>query len=163
MERKSNRIPRFPWITEDGYLDFSKIPMDSVLRQSLSPDITEFGSACRMLGALQESGRTEAGIYLVGLFYHFREDLVRLANVVEQLPKDPHSVQMLISELYRVKGSNSTRRYLGTVIKTLTGYPHSLIQEDLERLSCDKALSVRMRAKLEACLDKGSFGDDFWA
>jgi len=76
--------------------------------------------------------------------------------------KDPHSVQMLISELYQVKGSNSTRRYLGTVIKTLTGYPHSLIQEDLE-MSCDKALSVRMRAKFEACRDKGRFGDDFWA
>jgi len=141
-------------MTEDGYLDFSKVSMDSVLRQSLSPDITQFGLACRTLGTLEANGRTEAGVYLLGLFYHFRDDLMRLACVVGQLPKDSRSAQMLIAELYRVKSSNSTRRYLDTVIKTLTSYPPPLIEEHIERLSCDKALSVWIRGKFEAHLDK---------
>ena len=31
-----------PWITRDGDLDFSKFPMDSVLKQSLSADEEKF-------------------------------------------------------------------------------------------------------------------------
>jgi len=163
MKRNSSQMPRFPWSTEEGYLDFSKVSIDGILKRSLSPDITPFRSACQTLGTMQANGRAEAEVYLVGLFYHFRDDLLRLASIVEHLPKDSRSAQMLIAELYRVKGSNSTRRYLGIVVKTLAGYPRPLIEEDLERLSRDKTLSVRMRAKFEAYLDKGRFGDDFWA
>ena len=163
MKRNSSQMPRFPWSTEEGYLDFSKVSMDGILKQSLSPDITQFRSACQTLGTMQANGRAEAEVYLVGLFYRFRDDLMRLADIVEHLPKDSRSVQMLIAELYRVKSSNSTRRYLTIVIKTLASYPRPLIEEDLERLSRDKTLSVRMRAKFEAYLDKWRFGDDFWA
>jgi len=163
MKRNSSRRLRSPWSTEDGYFDWSKVSMDYILKQSLSPDITQFASACQTFGTLHANGRAEAEVYLVGLFYRFRDDLIRLASVVEHLPKDLRSVQMLVAELHRVKSSNSTRTYLTTVIKTLASYPWPLIEEDFERLSRDKTLSVRMRAKFQAYLDKQWFGDDFWA
>lgn len=152
--KKNPGKPRLPWVTKDGYLDLAKLPIDSILKQGLSLDISQFRSACRLLTTMEAHGRKEAGVYLVGLFYRFRDDLERLITIVEQLPEDTQSVEILVSELYRVMSTNSTRRYLSTVIKTLARYPRQLTEEHFERLCKDKALSPRMRAKFKAILNE---------
>ncbi|MCR4426628.1 MAG: hypothetical protein NUW23_10675 [Firmicutes bacterium] len=158
MPNKLGEMPRVPWITEDGYLDLTKFPIDSVLTQALSTDPSMFRSGCVMLGSMQVRGRVEAGVFLVGLFYHWRDDIERLATIVEQLPQDCKTAEMLVGELYRVKSSNSSRRYLNAVIKRLTSYPRLLIEEHFARLSRDQFFSSRMRAKFRAILDELRYG-----
>lgn len=42
--------PRAPWITEDGYLNLTRVPIERVLRQSVSADDNEFELVCRTGG-----------------------------------------------------------------------------------------------------------------
>lgn len=157
-------MPRLPWITKDGYLDWRKVPIDDLLRRSLSEDFSEMSSACGVLGAMEVNGRTEAGVYLVGLFHYVRDDLERLSEVVKVLPKNRQTAQLLFEEFYRVKSSNTTRRYLNTVLKSLAEFPPSLVEDGFERLCHDKTFSVRMRAKFEYYLEQVRVGaGNFWA
>lgn len=64
-----------PWITKDGYLDLKKIPIDDILKQTLSEDFDKFRSGCRILQSMDNPERIEAGIYLLGLLQHYRNDL----------------------------------------------------------------------------------------
>jgi len=145
--KKNPGKPRLPWVTKDGYLDLAKLPIDSILKQGLSLDISQFRSACRLLATMEAHGRKEAGVYLVGLFYRFRDDLERLITVVEQLLK------RIQSEAYRkaqeVKGkadAEATRIYAQAYsvdadfyqfLKTLETYRSSLDSETWLLLSMD--------------------------
>jgi hypothetical protein len=68
---------------------------------------------------------------------------------------------LLFGELKRVKSSNTTRRYLGAVIKVLSSMPSELIEEGFETLAEDRSFSPKMRDKFRAVLEKGVFGDDW--
>jgi hypothetical protein len=35
-----------PWITKDGYLDLTKFPIDSTLKQAVADEVEKFRSAC---------------------------------------------------------------------------------------------------------------------
>ena len=68
---------------------------------------------------------------------------------------------LLFGELKRVKSSNTTRRYLGAVIKVLSTMPSELVEEGFEALAEDKSFSPKMREKFRAVLEQRFF-DDNW-
>jgi hypothetical protein len=65
--------PQFPpgqrpaWLNERGAFLPEKLPLDSTLARALSGDKGECREAVRLLGVMRQSGRVEAGIYLMGL------------------------------------------------------------------------------------------------
>ncbi|MFH1921240.1 MAG: hypothetical protein ABIP48_15340 [Planctomycetota bacterium] len=59
-------IGNAPWLTEDG-IDLARFPIDAILAQSLERDEDGFRSAVALLQSMSAAGRTEAGIYLLGL------------------------------------------------------------------------------------------------
>ena len=73
--RKLKEELNVPWITKDGYLDLKKIPIDGILKQTLSEDFDKFRSGCGILQSMHNHERIEAGIYLLGLLQHYRNDL----------------------------------------------------------------------------------------
>jgi hypothetical protein len=142
------------WLTPEGTLDLEEFPIDSVLRQALDADPQRFRAGCTLLASMAASGRTEAGVFLVGVFHHYAGDRSRQEAVVEQLQHVPHpaAATVLLAELRRVKSSNSTRRYLDRVLRSLTSLPRALVAEALGELAADTSFSPRMRAKLRAAL-----------
>jgi hypothetical protein len=69
--------------------------------------------------------------------------------------------ELLFEELKRVRSSNTTRRYLGAVIKVLSAMPSELVEEGFEALAEGKSFSYKMRDKFRAVLEKQIF-DDSW-
>jgi hypothetical protein len=63
--------------------------------------------------------------------------------------------------LKRVKSSNTTRRYMETLIKVLSRMPLELVKEGFEALAEDKLFSPKMRDKFRAVLEKRLFGDSW--
>ena len=149
---KSKRPPELanvPWITAEGTLDCSEFPIDVPIRQCLDPSSEEFGHGCRFLGSMVSAGRVDAGIFLLGLLRYYEEDLTAVTIVVESLAvfQDPRCATALFGELRRVPSSNKTRRYLDTVITSLTRLPADMVQERFSALSRETAFSYKMRAK----------------
>ena len=62
----------------------------------------------------------------------------------------------------RVKSSNTTRRYLGAVIKVLSDMPSELNEEGFRTLAEDRSFSPKMRDKFRAVMDKRFFEDHGW-
>ena len=92
---------------------------------------------------------------MVGLMQYFAADLQRLAVVADQLSHFRHesSANALFAELRRIKSSNSTRRYLDQVLRSVTRLPRHLVSEGLEDLAYDTSFSVKMRAKFFHALE----------
>ncbi len=120
-----------PWITDDGYLDWAKFPIDSVLKQALSLEDQVFRSACRTLASMYAAGRAEAGIFLFGLLIHNPDDIIRKAPIVEALVhiQTKEAADLLFRELRITVSSNSTRKYINTILKTLKHFPLEYIEE----------------------------------
>lgn len=156
-------LPKVPWITEEGYLDLTRLPLDSLLRQALSSDPQEAGRAWRTLGSMQQSGRREAGVFLLGLLACLPDAWDRRTVLVECLRgfREPGCVAYLLGELKRVKGSNTTRRYLDAVLETLASLPRELVEDGLGELLEGPGFSPRMRAKFRAVLAKLWHEDDW--
>lgn len=104
---------KVPWITKDGYLDLTKFPIDSILEQSLSSEEGVFRSACNMLASMYSAGRTEAAVFLYGLFILHRNDRRRKELIIDALGhvKTAETADLLFRELNQVESSNSTRGY----------------------------------------------------
>lgn len=153
---RPDELAGVPWITERGELDLRKFPIDSVLQQTLDGDRDSCRSGCALLGSMCAAGRTEAGVYLLGLLQYNRDDLARLALVVDGLARfhSPIAAQALLNELTRVRSSNATRRYLDLVLRALPFFPVELVYEPLCALAVDRSLSLRTRQKIEALLDE---------
>jgi hypothetical protein len=151
IKRRSN----VPWLTNDGYINLANVPIDAVLRQTLSKDMDEFGSGCNLLQSMAGGGRTEAGIYLLGLLRHYQNDLVRLKIIVERLSTflTPECAEALLHELKRVKSSNTSRGYLAVVLKILSRFPYEIAGERLLDLASDENFSYKMRTKFRTVLD----------
>ena len=69
---------------------------------------------------------------------------------------------LLFGELRRVKSSNTTRRYLTTIIKVLADLPPELIEAGFEALARDKSFSQKMRDEFKAVLRDDPSGDEFF-
>ena len=140
-----------PWLTEQG-IDLALVPIDSVLRQALSPDEKEFRAGCTLLDAMSHAGRAEAGVFLLGLLRQYAHDYARLTSIAEALGCFPTlaTVDALASELRRVKGSSATRGYLRRVIDTLERFPLQLAAAQIAALSSDPQVGTRFRQRLRS-------------
>ena len=154
---------QFPWITKEGYFDPGKFPTDSVLKQALSDNDQEVRSALNLLSSMYGHGRTEAGIFLMGLLVNCEDNWEKRISIVEAMRgiDTKPCAELLFAELKRVKSSNTTRRYLGAVIKVLSAMPSELVEEGFEALAEDKSFSYKMRDKFRAVLENRIF-DDTW-
>jgi hypothetical protein len=156
---------KFPWITKDGSLDLTRFPIDSVLKQALSDDDQEFRTGLNLLMSMSGYGRTEAGVYLLGLLVRCDDNWEKRIKIVEAMKaiKTKPCADLLFGELKRVKSSNTTRRYLTTVIQVLSLMPSELIKEGFESLAADTSFTQRMRDKFKAALqDKDHGYRGFW-
>ena len=151
--RRSHKISvvGVPWLTEQG-LDLSRLPIDSVLRQALSPNEEEFRTGCTLLSSMSHGGRIEAGVFLIGLLRQYPDNYGRLTLIAEALWSFPSvaTVDALASELRRVKGSSATRGYLRRIIRTLERFPAELVEERIEELATDPQVGARFRQQLRA-------------
>src|SRR5262249_53291380 len=122
-------LKNVPWITKEGYFDPAKFPIDSVLKQALSQNEQELHSGLNMLSSMQAHGRKEAGVFLMGLLLNCDDRWERRIAIVEAMEsiKTQTCVDLLFRELKRVKSSNTTRRYLATVIRVLSLMPSELV------------------------------------
>lgn len=140
-------MPR--WISADGEIDLGKLPIDGILKQAVDPDFERFRSACVLFGSMARGGRLEAGLYLIGLLGYYVSDLHRLEVIAEQLVHFRHqsSANALFAEVRRVKSSNTTRRYLDRVLRSLAALPADFVNSGLSALAEDISFSPKMRAK----------------
>ena len=159
MASRSSRgssISGVPWLTDDGYLDLSRVPIDSVLKQALSPDEAQFRTGCNLLQSMCHLGRVEAGVFLLGLLQQHPNDYARLTVIAEALRFFPTqaTVDALASELRRVKGSSATRGYLRRILATLERFPAALVEDRIEELAADPRVGARFRQHLRAMLNR---------
>ena len=159
-----NTAGNVPWITKEGFLDPAKFPIDNVLKHALSDDDRVFRSGLRTLRLMFHQGRIEAGVFLLGLLVNCDDNWEKRIKIVEAM-KSIHTkpcADLLFGELKRVKSSNTTRRYLGAVIKVLSDMPSELIEDGFQTLAEDGSFSPKMRDKFRAVLEKRLFEDHGW-
>jgi hypothetical protein len=152
-----------PWLTKEGYFDPAQFPIEGALKQALSDDDQEFRSALSMLSSMYDHGRAEAGVFLLGVLVNCEDHWEKRIRIVEAMTgiHTKSCAELLLGELRRVKSSNTTRRYLGVVIKALSFMPSELIEEDFETLAEDRSFSPKMRDKFRWALEKRIL-DDEW-
>ena len=158
-------LKNVPWITKDGHFDPAKYPIDGVLKQALSKTDSDFRSGLNMLASMYAHGRKEAGVFLMGLLLNSDDRWERRIAIVEAMQgiKTQQCADLLFSELRRVKSSNTTRRYLTSVIQVLSLMPLELIQDGFESLAEDKSFGAKMRAKFRRITGEDVFLDlDLW-
>jgi hypothetical protein len=150
-------------ITKEGFLDLALFPIDSVLKQALSGDDQQFRSGLNLLGSMYVHGRQEAAVFLLGLLVTCEDDWERRIRIVEALKgiDTKPCADLLFGELKRVKSSNTTRRYLASVIRVLASMPTDLVRTGFESLVQDKSFSQKMRDKFKAVLRDDPLGDEF--
>lgn len=153
---QNSDLARPRWITAEGTIDLTEFPIDGILEQAIDPQFEQFRSACVLLGSIAGAGRLEAGLYLIGLLGYYASDLQRLEVIAGQLAHFPHesSANALLAEIRRVRSSNTTRRYLDRVLRSLAGLPLGLVKSGLEVLAEDTSFSSRMRAKFRNFCDR---------
>ena len=143
------------WITEDGFVDPLKLPLEPILSQALQEDEEQCRSGCTLLASIASRGRKEAGVFLLGLLTYYRARPERLVTVVSALTafRTAITVEALAGELYRVKSTNATRGYLSEVLRALTRLPRELWEPKLIDMAYDNHFSPRWRRKFEDALD----------
>jgi len=149
---------RPPWLNARGELLLEKLPLDSTLARAISGDKRECREAVRVLGVMQQSGRVEAGIYLMGLLAGATDDWEWRTAIVEALHgfHTEGCARLLFGELRAVKGSNTTRRYRDAVLKTLATLSAGLTRAGFAAMLEDPTCSQRTRDKVRCILG----GDD---
>ena len=154
--RRAKSLVGIPWLAEDGSLDPARFPIEGLLQQALDREHGSLRTACTMLQSLCSHGRTEAGVYLLGLLRFYQGDLERLVVIVESLAafRTPQSAGALFGELRRVKSDNSTRGYLAVVLRTLLRFPPELVEDGLSVLAEDKSFSIKMRQKFRVAAEE---------
>lgn len=149
------------WITKEGYFDPAQFPMDCVLKQAVSDHENEFRSAVSMLSLMYTHGRKEAGVFLLGLLLNCEDAWEKRTMIVEALGvmETKACADLLIGELRRVKGSNTTRKYLTAILRVLVRMPSELVLDGLADLADDPSFTHRMRAKFRAVLEEAAQSD----
>ncbi len=159
-----NLLGNVPWITKDGNFDLTRFPIDNILKQALSQDEQEFKAGLNVLSSMCGYGRTEAGVFLLGLLVNCDDNWEKRISIVGAMKfiKTKPCADLLFSELKRVKSSNTTRSYLATVIKVLSSMPSELTEEGFRTLAQDKSFSPKMRDKFRGVLEKRLLGERGW-
>lgn len=154
--QRAKGLVGIPWLAADGSLDPARFPIEGLLQQALDRGCGSLRTACTMLQSLCSHGRTEAGVYLLGLLRFYQDDLERLAVIVESLAafRTPQAAEALFNELRRVKSDNSTRRYLASVLRTLSLFPRDFVEGGLRALAEDKSFSSKMRHKFGVIVEE---------
>lgn len=152
-----------PWITKEGYLDLTKFPMDSILKQAVRDDEEELRSACQILGTMACAGRTEAGVFLYGLIRFWDKDLVKKGFIVKALRdiQAAQTAEILFDELNRTKGSNTTRVYINIILDSIERLPLEMVEDGLEKLQCDSRWSYKMKQKFRRVLHEIKHRNDW--
>jgi len=151
---------RPPWLTEDGYVDPAKLPIDYTLKETLCKEGDEFWNPLSVLMLMHHHGREDAGIYLLGLLISCEsDDWEKRSLIVEALEgfNTKGCANLLFSELKRVKGSNTTRRYINTILETLASMPLELIESGFEELINDKNFTYRRRNQFRQILEEAQW------
>ncbi len=158
------QLGNVPWITKDGNLDLTRFPIDNVLKQALSQDDQEFRTGLNLLTSMCAYGRMEAGVFLMGVLQNCDDNWEKRIAIVAAMKfiKTKPCADLLFSELKRVKSSNTTRRYLTTVIEVLSSMPSELIEAGFRALAEDNSFSPKMREKFRAVLERRLFGNHGW-
>ncbi len=153
---RGSSISGVPWLTAGGDLDLSRVPIDSVLKQAISPDDARFLTGCNLLQSMCRLGRVEAGVFLLGLLQHHPDNWQRLTAIAEALQSFPTraTVDLLAAELRRVKGASATRGYLRRILTTLEQFPAVLVEDRIEELAIDPRVGARFRQHLRAMLNR---------
>jgi hypothetical protein len=153
-KKRASREVNVPWITNDGYVDLTKIPIDSTLCQALSDDREEFANACRVLSAVSHAGRAEAGIFLCGLLGYYQHDRTKKERIVEALGriKTEQVAGLLFAELENTESCNATRGYINRILEALEEFPDTIIRSGFERLLSDPRWTYRMKRKFREIL-----------
>jgi hypothetical protein len=154
-------LDNLPFITKEGYFDPAQFPIEGALRQALSDDDQEFRAGLYILRSMYDHGRTEAGVFLLGVLVNCDdnwEKRIKIVEVMRGIDTKP-CAYLLFGELKRVKSSNTTRRYLGALIKVLSSMPLELIEEGFETLAEDTSFSPKMRHKFRTALENSLFHD----
>jgi len=143
------QLRNVPWMTKEGFFDSTKFPIDNVLKHALSDDDRVFRSGLRTLRLMFHQGRIEAGVFLLGLLVNCEDNWEKRIKIVEAMKgiDTKPCADLLFSELKRVKSSNTTRLYLGAVIKVLSDMPSELIEDGFQTLAEDGSFSPKMRDK----------------
>src|SRR5271165_1629134 len=117
-----------------------------------------------MLVAMYVHGRSEAGVFLLGLLINCDDNWEKRIKIVEAMKgiDTKPCADLLFSELKRVKSSNTTRRYLATVINVLSSMPSELIEDVFQTLAEDRSFSPKMREQFRAVLEKRLYEDYGW-
>ncbi len=156
-------LDNLPFITKEGYFDPAQLPIEGALKQAISDDDQEFRAGLHTLRSMYDDGRTEAGVFLLGILVNCDDNWERRTKIVEVMRgiNIKPCADLLFAELKRVKSSNTTRRYLGAVIKALSSMPVELIEEGFDALAEDTSFSPKMRHKFRTALENKLF-NDYW-
>ncbi|MEE9282357.1 MAG: hypothetical protein V3V67_19510 [Myxococcota bacterium] len=161
MARARHGLPDLPWITKDGYFDMLKFPLDDILKDAVGPHRNRVENSLRFLGSASSSGRTEAGVFLMGLLTSLPEDdwelRIQTVQALRFAPTD-RCAALLFGEIRRVRSSNTTRRYIAALLDVLESFPEELVCDEFEALAADKSFSYKMRKKF-----RHAAGDYDWA
>jgi len=149
-------LPNVPWITADGFLDTKKIPLEGNFRAALDPNRDRAQDSLRFLQSATSSGRTEASIFLMGLLVSLRPDDWDMRSAVVDALRYTHTERcavLLFSEIRRVKSTNTTRRYINTILDVLRLFPEDLTRDEFEALAGDTSFSYKLRQKFRLLAD----------
>jgi hypothetical protein len=151
-----------PWLTKEGFFDPANFPIEGILKQAVSDDESQFRSALMMLQTMHHHGRTEAGMFLLGMLVTWQDDWEQRIAIVEAVTgiKTQACVDLLFRELKRVRSSNTTRRYLTVVLKVLVKMPSELVLPGFDALANDNFFTAKMRKKFQAILEEVMFDED---
>lgn len=163
------KLPSVPWLTEKG-VDLSLMPLDSALKKAVDPDREKSRDAIVLLGSACHAGRTDAGVFLMGLLVSTPDtDLERRSDILQALRfhPTPPCTALLFGELRRVKSSNTTRKYLDEVIDALRRFPREIVEDGFDDLAADTSFTPRMREKFRRAAGhvidrRGADEDDYW-
>src|SRR5437660_12883810 len=90
-----------PWITAEGTIDLTKLPIDFILKQAIDPEYEQFRAACVLVGSMAGAGRLEAGLYLLGLRGWYASEWPRVEVIAEGLAHVPpeSALNALLAEM----------------------------------------------------------------
>jgi hypothetical protein len=130
-------------------LDMGKISIERNLDNALSDEPDLVRNAINVIECASAHGRKMAGVFLMGLLVSSDDNWTMKEAIVYALrfTKTKQCAALLCSELRRVKSNNTTRRYLGTIIKVLRYFPEEIIGPEFALLAEDRSFSPKMRKK----------------
>jgi hypothetical protein len=157
-------FPEAPWITADGFLDITKLPLEGNYKMALNPNRKKACDSLKVLQLATSHGRAEASVFLMGLLASLPPEDWEMRSAAADALRFTHTERcaaLLFSELQRVKCTNTTRSYINTILDVLQSFPANLVRDKSEALADDPSFSYRMGQKFRRLTDP-EHGMDPW-